>query len=312
MAPSRPRRRVASRTGVQAETERSRASPTRHSQSATSGRSQLPRITAVGERSRGEPSGPQGSRSDAPERPRSPDHLLEQPSARPSLGGRSPSPRGGDAPRSDRVNTAGQRQAQPLSGIRGPSAALAAAEALLQFPPAPVEDMPRMNSWVARLADLVGYAHNHPEPVQSRTPARARASARGTESTGRPSGRGHAGPGLAPAPRQRSREDRRNGRQGERRRDRQSVDHSDHISVGSSTPSPVGDLRRVLNDRRGEDARTRIERRRERHFRDDRDVDPGAQGQSFLASWCGMPRVCARTTQGDLAAQVQARRTRQV
>ena len=41
----------------------------------------------------------------------------------------------------------------------------------------------------------------------------------------------------------------------------------------------MGDLRRVLNDRRGEDARTRIERRRERHRRDDRDVDPGVLGQ---------------------------------
>ena len=136
-----------------------------------------------------------------------------------------------------------------------------------------------MNSWVARLADLVGYAHNHREPVQSRTPARARASARGTESTGRSSGRGHAGPGLAPASRQRSREEGRDDRQDKRRRDRQGVGHSDHISVGSSTPSPVSDLRRVLNDRRGEDARTRIERRRERHLRDDHDMDPGVLGQ---------------------------------
>ena len=184
MAPSKQRRKAGSRTGVQAGTGRSQTSLTRHSGSATSSRRQPPRVVATGERSRGQPSGPPGPLPDAPERARSLDRTPERPSARPSLGERSPSPQGDDDPRGDRVGAAGQRPAPPPPGIRGPGDALAAAEALLQFPPAPVEDMPRMNSWVARLADLVGYAHNHREPVQSRTPARTRASARGTESIG--------------------------------------------------------------------------------------------------------------------------------
>ena len=138
--------------------------------------------------------------------------------------------------------------------------------------------MPRMTAWLAQLAGLVGYAHNHEEPVRSRTPARARTPARGTVSTGRTPGPDHAGPGAAAAPRQQPREEERGDHQGGPRRDRQG---DDHISVGS-TPPPKSDLRSVLNDRQDEDARTRIERRKERHRRDDRGTAHGAGCLAFV------------------------------
>ena len=209
---------------------------------------------------------------------RSQDHSPERRAARRAAGERSPLPRRNSAPRGDPAGAAGQQSAAAPPGVHGPGDALAAAEALLLFPPVPMEDMPRMSAWLAKLAGLVGYAHNLEEPVRSRTPARAQTPARGTVSTARTPVPGQAGPRVAAAQQQPPRDERRGDRQGEPRHDRQG---DGHVSIGS-TLSPKGDLRDVLNDRQGEDARTRIERRKERHQRDDRTVTHGAGCLAFV------------------------------
>lgn len=54
--------------------------------------------------------------------------------------------------------------------------ALVVAQNLLQFLPILVENVLRMECWVMRIADLVGYAYNHPALTCSHALARMHAS----------------------------------------------------------------------------------------------------------------------------------------
>ena len=158
MAPPRTRSKAVARTGGQVETGRSQASRTQRSDDEAS--SMSPRVDATGEQSQRQLVDPPGVLPEASGVVRSHGHTPERQAPRRSAGDRSPAPRGDDLPRGDLAGAAGQQSAPAPPGIHGPGDALAAAEALLQFPPVPVEDMPRMTAWLARLAGLVGYAHN--------------------------------------------------------------------------------------------------------------------------------------------------------
>jgi hypothetical protein len=242
----------------------------------------LSRGAASGGHPRGQPSGdqrpsrgaasgghPRGQPSDARQAPHGDSESarstsrVEPRSDHPSRDEHSPLRQATSDRQGGRAGAARQQPAPPPSGVHGPGDALAAARALLQFPPDAVGDAPRVNSWVARLADLVGFAHLHQEPAHARGSSRPPSMVVPEETR-----RGGARSGPLPAPRPRPREEGHGERQGEPRRAPREEAPRDHVSVGSSKTARGGvDLRNVLSDRQGEDARTRIERSRERHCR---------------------------------------------
>src|SRR4051812_19061362 len=132
-----------------------------------------------------------------------------------------------------------------------PAEALARAQLLLDFPPTP----DKIDNWRATIQSLIGFANGDtPRQLTTSQPRRASQTRADGDKTG-----GGATTVHSPPPRPRSPTRRV---------------HHDGDSTASSDPRARRDQRHVLHERQQEDARTRIERRREARRQSDRRAGP--------------------------------------
>src|SRR4051812_43412968 len=194
----------------------------------------------------------------------------DAPDHRPGTGkaktpGRDPAP--SNAVRSPSISRS-SRRSPPLPST--PAEALARAQLLLDYPPA----VDKAEDWRATIQSLIAFANNDTpqQPATSRPRQVEKTKADGDKTAG--------GATTVHSPTQKQRTPPRGN-------------HADDGSTASSDPRTRRDQRRVLDERQQEDARTRIERRREtRRQSDQRDgnaVDaraPGEPGDLPYAAGC--------------------------
>src|SRR3954469_19290248 len=135
--------------------------------------------------------------------------------------------------------------------------ALARAQLLLDYPPT----MDKLDGWRATIQSLIGFANGdtprQPSASQPRPVAQARTD--GAKTGG--------GATTVPPPHQRQRSPARRT-------------HHDDDSTASSNPRTHRDQRQVLHERKEEDARTRIERRREARRQSDQRAEPSGDAHA--------------------------------
>src|SRR3954464_13531852 len=138
-----------------------------------------------------------------------------------------------------------------------PAEALARAQLLLDFPPTP----DKIDDWRATVQSLIGFANGDtPRPATTSQPRQASQVRAYGDKTGGGATTAHSPPRRPRSPTRRVRHD------------------SD--STASSDPRTRRDQRHVLHERQQEDARTRIERRRETRRQSDRRACPAVDMQA--------------------------------
>src|SRR3954466_8738369 len=160
------------------------------------------------------------------------------------------------------------RRSQPLPAT--PAEALARAQLLLDYPPT----ADKLDGWRATIQSLIGFANGDTPRQHSASQPRPVTQAR---TDGAKHGRGattvHSPPQKPRSPTRRA--------------------HLDDDSTASSNPRTRRDQRQVLHERREEDARTRIERRREARRQSDQRVGPSgdmhAPGETRRTAVFGRP-----------------------